>query len=621
MVHVPRPVLARRSESAVQALPTGCLAAVALALAWRQDGSVLAADWLPYATLVALLVATVLISSGCRISRLPLACAALIACTGLWTGISAGWSPVPSLARDEFLLFALYGLTFVLQASSLTTERSRTIAVAILALTLGASAVGAAVQARFGADPAAMYPDGRLTAPVSYVNAQAALFLVGLWPALLLAARRGAHALVRAFSLAAAVAMLAGWLGAQSKGGAIALALSTVAVFIVLPDRLRLLVPTVVATLLVAAQYHPLTAPFREQGDVDVTRTAGGVALAVAAVALALGLGYAAADNRWRVPRKARRIGGIAVVAAAVVLIGVGAREADRRVDHPRTFLSEQWQSFKSSQATESGSSHLVNLGSNRYDFWRVSLAGFRDHPLAGIGGRGFGPLYLQERRSFETPARAHSLPLDVLLETGLIGLALLAATFLAIVLGVVRRRGTIAGAAAFGSIVYFAVHASGDWVWTFPAVGLPVFALIGTALASGAGRLIAGRTAALGAAAVTALALVAFVPPWLSARITVAALAGTTSPDSLRWASALDPLTVEPYLAKAALATRPEDAIPPLERAATREPRSAAVRLYLGRAYLEIGRTADAEEQLLEAAKLFPGNEEIADALSRARR
>lgn len=51
---------------------------------------------------------------------------------------------------------------------------------------------------------------------------------------------------------------------------------------------------------------------------------------------------------------------------------------------------------------------------------------------------------------------------------------------------------------------------------------------------------------------------------------------------------------------------------------AAEREPRSAAVRLYLGRAYLEAGRFADAEAQLLEAQKLFPGDEEIADALDR---
>lgn len=609
------------AETAIRSLPTVCVCASIVVLAWHRDGSVLAADWLPYAMIVALLVASILLSSAGCISRHPLACAALAGGFGLWTGISAIWSPVPALARDEFLLSALYVLALALQALTLRTARSRTLAVAIFVLTLGASAVGVAVQARFGADPVGMYPDGRLTAPVSYVNAQAALFLVGLWPALVLAARRGERTAIRAVALAAAVAMLAGWLGAQSKGGAIAIALSTVIVFAVLPGRLRLLVPTLIATLLVAAQYHPLTAPFREQGDVDIARNAGGVALLLTAAALVLGVAYSLADSRLRVSRNARTAAAIAVAAAAVVLIALGAWEANRRVDEPRTWLSDQWESFKSSQETETGSSHLVNLGSNRYDFWRVSLAGFRDHPVGGVGGRGFGPLYLQERRSYETPARAHSLPLDALLETGLIGFALLAATFAAMVAALVRRRETVAGAAAFGALIYFAIHATGDWVWTFPAVGLPIFALVGTALASERGRPVMGRTAAVSAAAVTVFALVAFLPPWLSARITDAALAGTTSPDSLRWATRLDPLTVEPYLAEAALADRPEEAIPPLEQAAEHEPRSAAVRLYLGRAYLDAGRTEEAERELLVARELFPGDEEIAEELARARR
>lgn len=607
----------QRGESAVRALPTGCLAAVTLALAWRQDGSVLAADWLPYATLVALLLATVCISSGCRMSRLPLACAALIGCFGLWTGISASWSPVPSLARDEFLLSSLYGLTFALQASTLRTERSRTIAVAMLTLTLGASAVGVAAQARFGGDPAVMYPDGRLTVPVSYVNAQAALFLVGLWPALVIAARRSERALVRAFSLAAAVAMLAGWLGTQSKGGAIALALSTLAAFTVLPDRLRLLVPTVVATLLVAAQYHPLTAPFREQGDVEVARQAGGVALALAAVALGLGLVYALADNRLRVPLSVRRGGGIAVVAAAVVLVGVGAWEADQRIDEPRTFLAGQWESFKNPLATESGSSHLVNLGSNRYDFWQVSLAGFKDHPLGGIGGRGFGSIYLEQRDSAETPARAHSLPLDALLETGLVGFLLLASGLVLAFVGLVRRRHTLAGAAAIGAFAYFAVHATGDWIWTFPAVGLPVFALIGIGLASAEGRSITGRAATIAAAGVTAFALLAFVPPWLSARITERALDGSAAPEALAWARRLDPLAMEPLFAEAALADDPARAIAALERAVEKQPRSVAARYQLGLTYLRAGNVDAARPELLAAQRLFPGSEDIRRALA----
>ena len=220
--------------------------------------------------------------------------------------------------------------------------------------------------------------------------------------------------------------------------------------------------------------------------------------------------------------------------------------------------MQDQWEIFKRSQAEESGSSHLVNLGSNRYDFWRVSLSGFEEHPLAGIGGRGFGPRYLQYGDSYETPARAHSLPLDALLETGLVGLILLLAAFAAILAGVAIRLSTAAGAAAFGALVYFAVHAAGDWVWTFPAVGLPLFALVGIALAPVGGRVLTGRTAAIAAAAVAIFAVVAFLPPWLSSRVTSSVLTGAAEVGSLRWARALDPLAVEPYLAEAAVASRP---------------------------------------------------------------
>jgi O-antigen ligase len=492
---------------------------------------------------------------------------------------------------------------------------------AVVVVALGASAFSVAVSARFGAHPEALYVGGRLVAPISYVNAAAAFFLVGLWPALVLAARRGLHPLLRGVALAAATAMLAGWLGTQSKGGAVALVVSAIAVFAFVPGRLRLLVPTLLTGILVLSQYHPLTGPFRAQDDIEAARRAGTVWLLIVAAALVAGLAYALADGRLRITPRAHKTAAIAVAAAGALALAVGAWQADRRIDDRSAFLQEQWEIFKRSQPTESGSSHLVNLGSNRYDFWRVSLAGFEDHPIGGIGGRGFGPWYLQHGDSYETPARAHSLPLDALLETGIIGLGLLLAAFAAILAGLVRRLDTVAGAAAFGALVYFAVHAGGDWVWTFPAVGLPLFALIGLALAPADGWALAGRRAAVAAAAVAVFALAAFMPPWLSSRVTNSALSGETEVESLRWARALDPLAVEPYLAEAALATSPGEAISPLESAVEKEPRAVNHRLVLGRAYLAAGRAGDALEQLRVADALFPGDDDIRETLARARR
>ena len=123
---------------------------------------------------------------------------------------------------------------------------------------------------------------------------------------------------------------------------------------------------------------------------------------------------------------------------------------------------------------------------------------------------------------------RAHSLPLDVLLETGIVGFALLVGFFVLLVVGVSRRLDTVAGVAALGTLAYFTVHASGDWIWTFPAVGVPVFLVLGIALASGEDRPLPRPAALAAGTAAVAAALLLFAPPWLSERMTERALAGS---------------------------------------------------------------------------------------------
>ncbi len=489
-------------------------------------------------------------------------------------------------------------------------------ALVVVVFVLGTSAVAAALAVRYDGRPTLLITDGRLTAPISYVNAQAAFFLIGFWPAVVIAARRGMNAGVRAVALGLAAAMLAGWLLTQSKGGGIALAVSAVVLFAVAPGRLRLLPPTLAVAALVFTRYDVLTAPFRSPGDAAAARAAAAAALATAAVGFVLGLFYALIDNRLRVPDRVLHAARFVVAAAAVAVVVIVGAIAAPRLDDPSETLSQKWEAFKGYSPTASGSSHLVNLGSNRYDFWRVSLNGFADHPVAGIGGRGFGPAYLEDARSDETPARAHSLPLDVLLETGIVGLVLLAAGLVAALFGLIRRRTTPEGVAALGATVYFVVHATGDWIWTFPAVGLPAFALIGIGLADSDRSQLSRRFAVLAAAAMAAVAAFAFLPPWLSARITTAALEGEVSVEALDWARRLDPLAVEPLLAEAALAPTIAQSVRPLREAVELQPRSVGPRVELARVYLELGRGAAARRQLLAARRLYPSSEEIAAAL-----
>src|SRR5581483_2210410 len=103
----------------------------------------------------------------------------------------------------------------------------------------------------------------------------------------------------------------------------------------------------------------------------------------------------------------------------------------------------------------------------------------------------------------------------------------------------------------AVGAGVYFLVHSSVDWTWSFPAVGVPALVLLGGA---GASRHVAAAlrpVVALPVALVSFLvAALAFAPPWLSSRLTAS---GTTnaSLSNLHDAKRLDPLAVEPYVAQ----------------------------------------------------------------------
>jgi tetratricopeptide (TPR) repeat protein len=309
------------------------------------------------------------------------------------------------------------------------------------------------------------------------------------------------------------------------------------------------------------------------------------------------------------------------VVVAGVIAVPVAFFAS---VDHPGRYFGDRWRSFKHAPYDETGRNHFISLGSNRYDFWRVALTEFRHHPLAGIGDRGFGPAYLVERRSGETPVRAHSIELDALSELGVVGIILLAAgllPLLAICFRGLRRRDPVA-TAAFATASYWLVHASGDWNWTVPAVGLLFFILLGTGAASAGARSLQLRESLPAGAVAIAVALFAFMPPWLSARLSTHALEGSSSAASdLRWARRLDPLSVEPYVIEAHIARSPAAAIPPLRKAAEKEPRAVEVRYELGLAYLRAGRLPEARRELRAALALEPGAPAIERALRRVPR
>jgi len=127
-------------------------------------------------------------------------------------------------------------------------------------------------------------------------------------------------------------------------------------------------------------------------------------------------------------------------------------------------------------------------------------------------------------------------------------------------------------------------------------------------------------RPALLAGIAVAAVAVIGFAPPWLSARFTDRAYgqAPAARSSSIHWAERLDPLSVEPLLAEAALARSPND-IPPLRRAVSIQPGDSEVHYLLGVAYLDAHRRRAAIRQLEIAKRLSPNDLGIRDALRRA--
>jgi hypothetical protein len=590
---------------------------------WRGEGSIASRDWLAYAIVVALAVAVVAAADAAAPPlRLALA-AALLAALAAWDALSISWSPSPALARDEALLTMLYALALLLPVLLLRGRRDRVAAAATVLVLLLALAVAAAVDL-LGATDGAAYHAGRLEFPVTYTNAQAALSLVSFWPGIALAAMPRLPVVVRALATASAAAALGGWIMVQSKGGAVGIAVSGIAVLTLSRSRLRLLVPLAIAVALAAAAFLPLTEPYRASGNAIVAaiHRAAAAELAVIAVAFAVGLAYALLDRRvlLRPPTERRLAIAVGAAAAAAALCGV----AFFLHAHPRplAYASAKWTEFKHLSA-ESGTSHLTYLGSNRYDFWRVALTEFRDHPLAGVGARGFRSAYLQHRQSSETPARAHSLELDVLSETGLVGFALLAGALALLLASLARRaRSDPVALGAAGALVSWLGHASVDWTWTFPAVGLPLLAFVGIGAARAGAPPLSRRSSLPLAAAAAALAIGAFGLPWLASRYVDSALAGRGDARAeLHRARALDPISLDPYLAAWELAPTPRAAIAPLLEALRQEPRSVDLRVRLGREYRLAGEPARARRVLRAALALDPGDPEITAELAAVRR
>jgi hypothetical protein len=541
---------------------------------------------------------------------------ALLLAFAAWSGLSLAWSTAPDLTWSELnraLAYALVAGLAVALGASLPRAAERT------ATTYVALATAVAVYALAGKVAPWLVNHtadfSRLRAPLGYWNALALFCALGVPVALRGAAdaERGVASRL-AFQLAL-IPLLVTVALTYSRGGIAVAVLAAGLVIAAGPDRVRLLAFAGVA---VAAATPALFVAFiRDDLTEDslsiAARTDDGLlmlaALALGAVAAIVLTTYLRrAGERLVLTERGREValrGALGAGAACLLLFLAALAFSDRGLTGT---ISGEVDSFASVQEDKQNDpARLLQANSgNRVVWWEEAGGAFWDRPLAGHGAGAFPLLHLAYRDNDLQVRQAHSVPLQFLAETGLIGTLLALGGLGLLGLAGWRRIEASGGrerayAIALGAACAgWAAHMWVDWDWDFPALALPLLVFLGVLAARPAAatpaepagqRPLSGRTALLaaGSLALCAVAVSALLPALARDRTSEALrLSASGSGPGLvegakraRMAMTLNPLSVEPVFAAATLAERRgryQEASELLEEALDRQPRNPQV-------------------------------------------
>ena len=479
------------------------LLGVLVCIVWAIDGGGAApTSWYPGALFFLGLLATLLVVLCLRArpewQRPPgplLIALILLGAFAAWNLLSISWADVKGDAWDGANRAVLYFTVFAVFAIPSWRASSAAIVLGVFAFGIACVAAGTLISINAATDPTLSFLSGNLVEPTGYHNATAALFLIAFFPAALLASRREVPWPLRGALLASAGVLLEMAIPAQSRGSAIVFPIALVIYLAVVPNRVRALLwllPVAIAGGLAAPSLLDIYSAISEGRDVQqaISDAAAAVWLSTA-VLFVVGTAMAAADHRIEVPATVRRRSAYGVGAVAAVATLAAVVVALNAIGNPVDWAHERWDDFKSGhdQQDFSASRFTGDLGSNRYDFWRVAIDQFEDHPIGGAGTENFAVDYLEDRRSAEEPQHPHSLEMRLLGQTGLVGTALFAGFLVAAVAAIAHRRrwapsGLARGvaAAALATAAYWLGHSSGDWLWVFPALTAPALALMAIA-------------------------------------------------------------------------------------------------------------------------------------------
>jgi hypothetical protein len=412
--------------------------------------------------------------------RVALAGLALIA---LWTGVSIVWAPLSDPATDSFVRLLLY-LGVLAAAAALLADRLAAQAVEPV-LALGALVViGYALAGRLLPDLFELAESrkafGRLEQPITYWNAQGALAAFGLVLAARLAGDTTRPVALRVAAAAGAPVLGLGVYLTYSRGAIAATAVGLLVLLAAAPTRAQLWAAGSAfasATLISAlAAFFPAVASL--EGGPGTRSEQGAIVLAllllllVAVALLQLWRCRGGHDDRERLSAAGRLPALAAAVAAVCLLALVAGGIAERG---------------SADQDARRGISRLTSIDSSRYNYWRVGLDAWTGDPLRGAGAGAFRVEWLRERPVAEGALEVHSLPLEMLIELGIVGLF----GFVMLIGGVAfscRRALTARAPVAPGlsaAATVFLLHASIDWDWQVPAVALPALIAAGALVAA----------------------------------------------------------------------------------------------------------------------------------------
>jgi hypothetical protein len=419
---------------------------------------------------------------------------------GAWQLASGLWSHDTARALDEYDRTLLYLLALALFGSlPRTSARLRWL---IRALAAGMTAVclaGLISRVLPHLWPtAATYYANRLNYPLSYWNTEGFLAAAASLLLIHIAASEDEHPLARVIAAVFVPATAATLLLTFSRG-ALAVAIIGVVAYLLL-GRPRAIFGAAVAIVPTAAiSFHGAYAALLLASNTPTSAAAvvqgRHLAKTIALCMLAAGVLRAVTlpVDSWLM-RKLARVQGprvsrtaVLVTGSAVVLVAVLALVLSGFVG--RAYDKFAHGSGPSSSLTRS---RLTDpSGEIRVETWSAALRDFKAHPLAGSGAGSYELYYAQHRTSDGSVTDAHSIYLQTLAETGILGsIALAVAVLGIIVLIAVRVRGPERAvyAVLFATALAWAIHAAADWLWETPAVTLWLFIAGGAALATAAG-------------------------------------------------------------------------------------------------------------------------------------